>query len=299
MAIELTFLGTSQAVPTASRNHTAVLLRYQDEMILIDCGEGTQRQFRKARINPCKLTRILITHWHGDHILGLPGLLQTLVLNNYNKTLQIYGPPGTQRFLETLLKMFIFVGDIKIKIQEVREGIFYANNNFILEAHNLEHTCPCLGYIFKETDKRKINLVAVKKLGLKPGPELGKLQSGQSINHEGRLIKPEEVSFVKQGKKIAFVFDTAICKSCEKTAKDADLLICEATYLNELKDKAAEYKHMTSVQAATLAKKSKVKKLFLTHISQRYEHESEKILKEAKKIFKNSFLAEDLMKVEL
>ena len=96
--MDLTFLGTSQAIPTKSRNHTAMLLRYEDEMILVDCGEGTQRQFRKAEINPCKLTKLLITHWHGDHILGIPGLLQTLALNNYNKTLDVYGPSGTKRF---------------------------------------------------------------------------------------------------------------------------------------------------------------------------------------------------------
>ena len=106
--IKVKFLGTSGAVPTAERNHTSMLLEYENENILIDCGEGTQRQFRKARINPCKITRILITHWHGDHVLGLPGLLQTLGFSEYNKTLYIYGPKGTKEFMQNLFKTFFF-----------------------------------------------------------------------------------------------------------------------------------------------------------------------------------------------
>src|SRR3989344_1615647 len=117
--IEITFLGTSQATPTAKRNHTAILLRYKSDSILIDCGEGTQRQFRIARINPCKLTRILITHWHGDHVLGLPGLLQTLALNGYNKTLKIYGPRGTKQYVDALFQLFKFRERIKIQVEEI------------------------------------------------------------------------------------------------------------------------------------------------------------------------------------
>ena len=117
MKIPITFLGTSQAIPTAKRNHTSILLSYNSENILIDCGEGTQRQFRKAKINPCKLTKLLITHWHGDHILGIPGLLQTLALNNYNRTLEIYGPKGTKKFMNLMQQIFFKVGKIKIIVK--------------------------------------------------------------------------------------------------------------------------------------------------------------------------------------
>src|SRR3989339_623098 len=110
MKIPICFLGTSQAIPTAKRNHTAMLLQYNDENILVDCGEGTQRQFRKAALNPCKITKLLITHWHGDHVLGIPGLLQTLALSGYNKILYIYGPRGTKKYIEEIMKIFNFVG---------------------------------------------------------------------------------------------------------------------------------------------------------------------------------------------
>ena len=109
--IKITFLGTSDSIPTKERNHTSILLNYKNENILIDCGEGTQRQFKKANLNPCRLTSILITHWHGDHILGLPGLLQTLAMQNYNRTLKIYGPRNTKKFAEEIMKMFVFVGN--------------------------------------------------------------------------------------------------------------------------------------------------------------------------------------------
>lgn len=177
--MEIIFLGTSQAIPTAKRSHTAILLRHEDEMILIDCGEGTQRQFRIARLNPCKLTKILITHWHGDHILGLPGLLQTLALNNYSKVLHLYGPPGTRRLMQLVLNMFIFTGKVKVEIHEIeKDGKFY-ENSFALEAYKLKHSAACLGYVFAEKNKRKIDIAKARKLGLRQGPLLGKLQKGK------------------------------------------------------------------------------------------------------------------------
>src|SRR4030042_1237487 len=131
MKISIIFLGTSPSIPTAKRSHTAVVLKYKDETILIDCGEGTQRQFRKAKLNPCKITKIIITHWHGDHILGLPGLFQTLALSNYSKTLFIYGPKGTKKFINEIYKMFIFKNKLKLEIKEV-EGKFFENQDFYL-----------------------------------------------------------------------------------------------------------------------------------------------------------------------
>ena len=122
--IKIIFLGTTDAIPSAERNHTSILLEYKDENILVDCGEGTQRQFRKAKLNPSKVTRILITHWHGDHVLGLPGLLQTLAFSGYNKTLDIYGPKGTKEFVRIILKTFAFQGKYKIEVKEVEEQIF-------------------------------------------------------------------------------------------------------------------------------------------------------------------------------
>lgn len=298
MAIEIAFLGTSQAVPTAKRNHTAILLRYKNESILVDCGEGTQRQFRIAKINPCKLTRLLITHWHGDHVLGIPGLLQTLALNGYNKTLNIYGPKGTKRFVDFIYNLFIFAGKIKVKVFEVNEGIFLKTDDFSFEASPVKHSAKCLAYRFNEADKRKIDVKKIKKFGLQ-GELIGKLQKGESINFKGKTIKPSDVSHIEKGKTVSFILDTALCDNCIKIAKDADLLISEATYSNELEEKASSYLHLTAKQAAEIAKKAKAKKLILTHISQRYEKDDTKILKEAKKIFPKTELAKDFMKIEI
>lgn len=307
MKINLTFLGTSAVVPTKSRNHTSILLSYKSENILIDCGEGTQRQFRKAKINPCKITKILITHWHGDHVLGLPGLIQTLALNNYSKTLDIYGPKGTKKFVKELFKVFILAEKIKIETHEV-SGKFFENPDFKLIAYPLKHDAPTNGYILQEKDKLRINknklekLLNKLKLNKKDLNKLSKLTEGKNIKINNQTIKAKSITFEQKGKKISFIFDTKLTPSMKKLAKDSDLTIIEATYLassdngNQL---ASEYKHLTAEQAAKTAKQNKAKKLILTHFSQRYENKEKLLLKEAKKIFPNTVLAEDLMKLEI
>jgi len=154
--IKIIFLGTSDAIPSIERNHTSILLEYKEENILIDCGEGTQRQIRKARLNPNKITRILITHWHGDHVLGLAGLLQTLGFSGYNKTLYIYGPKGTKEFVKNVLKTFLFQGKIDIKVEEI-EGKFLETDEFYIEAEKMSHGIPCNAYAFIKKGNLRIN----------------------------------------------------------------------------------------------------------------------------------------------
>ncbi len=298
MKIPIVFLGTGQAIPTSRRNHTALLLQYKSEVLLIDCGEGTQRQFRKAKINPCKLTRILITHWHGDHILGLPGLLQTLALNNYNKTLKIYGPRGTKKFIELMFRMFVFAGKLKIEVEEVK-GKFLETKEFYIEATSLKHGPPINAYSFVEKDKRRLDKKKLNKLKIPSSPLLGELQQGKNIKHNGKTIKASSVSYIEKGKKITFLLDTVLFENCYKAAKNSDLLIAEANYLDKDKELAKEHKHLTARQAALIAEKSKSKKLILTHINQRYDNKESALLKEAERIFKNTELAEDLMKTEV
>ena len=295
--MELTFLGTSQAIPTKSRNHTALLLRYEDEMILVDCGEGTQRQFRKVGINPCKLTKLLITHWHGDHILGIPGLLQTLALNNYNRTLDVYGPHGTRRFMDMMLHMFIFAGKIKVNVHEIDEGEFYSDK-FVLKAYRMVHGTKALAYSFEEKTKIRMDVAKLKKLGLK-GPIIGELQRGEDVYFNGKRILSKNVTYKQEGKKIAFIMDTLFNPNCLKAAENADVLVCESTYMEKDADKAEEHLHLTAAKAAEIAKKAKVKALYLTHVSQRYEAVEKHVLKEAQKIFKKSFLPNDLDSVEI
>jgi len=297
--IKLTFLGTGQAIPTEKRNHTAILLQYADENILVDCGEGTQRQFRKAKLNPCKLTRLLITHWHGDHILGLPGLLQTLALNAYNKTLEVYIPKGTAHFFQLIQRMFVYKDAIKLNLNEVEPGTIFETSKFKIEAETMKHDTPCLAYSFVEKDKIRIDKGKMKKLGIKPGPLLKQIKQGKSIKLKDNVIKPEDLTYEEKGRKITFILDTITNENAVKLAKNSDLLVCESTYTEQEKDLAKEYKHLTAKQAAEIAKKSNSKKLILTHISQRYDYKEKFLLEEAKKIFKSSEVAEDLTSLEL
>lgn len=299
MKSHITFLGTGQAVPTKSRNHTGILLSHGPENILVDCGEGIQRQFRIAKINPCNLTRLLITHWHGDHILGIPGLLQTLVMNNYNKTLHIYGPEKTAQYIHEIIRLFAIRKELNIQIHEVHHGKIIEENDFYIEAMSMDHNVPCFAYCFVEKEKRRINKEKLKQLKIPPSPLLKKLQQGEDVEHAGKKVKASDLTYLQQGKRITFILDTAVNENMLKIARDADLFICESTYSSKEKEKAEEYKHMTAEQTAQVAKEANAKKLVLIHISQRYEGKEKILLKEAKKIFKNTSIAEDFDKITI
>lgn len=299
--MKLTFLGTSDAIPTKERNHTAVLLSYGSENLLFDCGEGTQRQFRCAGISPTKITRLFISHWHGDHVLGIPGVLQTLALSNYNKKLMIYGPKGTKESIGYFFRAFkwFLPRKINLSVKEItKEGKVVSEKDFSVYARKLKHY-NCFGYRFEEKDRRRINMAFIRKQGIKPGPLLKKLQEGKNIKFNGKIIRAKDATFIVKGKVVAFVVDTAYTEEAVKLAKNADVLVCESSYLSHMKDLAKEYSHMTSDQAATIAKKAKVKKLFLTHISARHKKEFDTLLNEAKKVFPSSYLAKDLMSIEI
>ena len=280
----------------------SILLNYKNENILIDCGEGTQRQFRHANINPCQLTRLLITHFHGDHVFGLPGLFQTLGLNNYQKTLYIYGPKGTKEFIKKLYETFIHTKKINMEIKEVN-GTFIETPDFTLTALPLEHGTPTNGYMFEEKDKFRIDKNKLKKLKInRNNPELGKLAKGSDIKINNKLIRYKDLTYKQKGNKISFILDTGICDNAKKLAKDSTLAVIEATFLENSvdgKEKAKEYKHLTAADAGRLAKVGKAKELILTHFSQRYEHKENLLLDEAKKIFKNTKLAHDFMSLEI
>ncbi|MFA6022959.1 MAG: ribonuclease Z [Candidatus Pacearchaeota archaeon] len=296
--IEIVFLGTGSAVPTVRRNHPSVFLRYKTENILFDCGEGTQKQFRKAGLNPCKLTRLFISHWHGDHILGIPGLLQTLALNDYPRELEIYGPKGTRDYMEKILSIFVHIGKIKIKVKEISSGIVLDTEDFQITAQEMIHDAPCLAYAFIEKDKIKIDKKKLEKLKIPNGPIIGNLKQGKDITINGKKIKAKDLIFKQEGKKIVIVTDTKTNLDIDRIAKDSNLLICESTYLDE-EDLAKEYKHMTATQAAQIAKRVGTKKLVLTHFSQKHENNVKELLTFAKKYFKETVIAEDMMKINV
>jgi len=297
--INITFLGTSQAIPTAKRNHTSILLQYSGENILVDCGEGTQRQFRKAHLNPCKITRLLITHWHGDHILGIAGLLQTLLLNAYSKKLYVYGPRGTKQDLAELINLLVPYNKIPLEIHEVSEGKFLETKDFYLESQPLQHSIPCNAYAFVEKGKIRLDRAKLKKLKLPSSPLLGKLQKGEDIEFNGKKIKATSIIYKTQDKRVSFILDTKYVENCNKIARGSEIVISEAVYLNDEKDLASLHEHLTAEQAAEIAKKAGAKKLYLSHLSQRYDGNEKLILREAKKKFKNTIIAEDLMSIKV
>jgi len=290
--VKITFLGTGNAIPTKERNHTAIYVSFANENILVDCGEGTQRQFRKADLSPTKITKILLTHWHGDHILGLPGILQTLAMSNYTGTLKIYGPKGTKNFMN-ILKDLIRDFNIKLEIHEV-SGKFLETKDFFIEAAQMSHGIPANAYSIVFKDKIRLDKNKIRKLKLPNSPLLGKLQAGQDIVFNNKKIKASQVTYLEKGKKITFILDTGMNDNTIKIAKNSDLLITESTFLSKEKEKAKEYKHLTVTDAATIAKRSKSKLLVLTHISQRYEKNLKPIEVEAKKTFKNVKIVKDL-----
>ncbi len=291
--IKLTFLGTSGAVPNKRRNHPSILMTYNGENILVDCGEGTQRQLRIAGISPAKITRLLITHWHSDHILGIPGMIQTMALSDYKKTFFIYGPKGTKRNMKEIFNAFPFTGNINLKVEEV-DGKFFETDDFYLESKPMTHGIPCNAYCFVKKGQRRIDKKKLQKSKLPPGPLIKKLKEGKDIMHEGKKYLAKNLTYLQDSRKICLILDSSINKNMLSIAKDSDLLIVESTYEEELSELAKEHKHMTSKHAAEVAKKSKSKKLVLTHLSERYDKNPEKILNEAKKYFKETYLVNDL-----
>ncbi|MGM5484610.1 MAG: ribonuclease Z [Nanobdellota archaeon] len=287
-----TVLGTASMIPTKERNLTSILLEYADKGILFDCGEGTQRQMKYAGIKPNKVSKILISHWHGDHVLGLPGLLQTIGNTDSEKRIEIYGPRGSKRFFENMLKGFIYDTELEIEIIECTDGVIYEDDSFTIEARELSHGTRCMGYAFREKDARRMKKEKIEGL---PGPIVGQLQNGQEVKHEGKNIKPNDVSYMEKGKKVSFVFDTEPCDNALNLAREADVLLCEATFLEELSDKGREFKHMTAKQAGLLASNGDAGRLILCHFSGRYKT-TEALEEEAKDVFPDSKCAYDLFR---
>ena len=297
--MEITFLGTACMAPSKDRNHPAVFLEYKDHGILFDCGEGTQRQFKIANIRLTKVTKILLTHWHGDHALGIGGLLQTLGSSEYSGTLELYGPPGTKEHLYHLFKAIPFGFRVNFDVKEVQNGKVFENDDFVIDAISLEHgTIPCYAYSFREKDKRNINMERVKELRIPVGPLIGKLQGGLTVTVGENVITPDEVSTVKKGKKISYITDTVLCTNCYSIADDSDILMCESSFTEEERDKAEEYHHLTAQQAGLIASKSGSKKLYLFHISGRHADKTV-VLDEARTVHQDAFIAQDFMRIKL
>ena len=298
--LHITFLGTGGTLPTTNRNPSAILINREGERMLFDCGEGTQKQMMRAR-SGMKVDSIFITHFHADHFLGIPGLIQTMSFNGRTEPLEIYGPVWTKQFVNLLLQLGYYKLGFVINANELQDGDIIDRGEYFIKAVGTDHGIPSIGFVLEE--KRRIgrfNREKAIKLGVPVGPLFSKLQKGEAVTINGRLILPSHViGEDRPGRKIIYSGDTRPCESIEKESKGADLLIHDSTHGEELKSWAIETKHSTAMEAAEIAKKAGVKELILTHISTRYSESAEPLFIEAKKVFENVRIAEELMELEI
>jgi len=299
--LSIIFLGTSGSWPTIKRNVSSIAVKRGSEIILFDCGEGTQRQFQKSKLSYMQISKLFITHFHGDHFLGIPGLIQTMQLNDRDKPLHIYGPKGMINLVSQLLSLGYFRPSYKIIAHEIKEKDVLDFGEYVIKILKVDHGIPAVAYSFEEKMRPgKFNKSKALEIGVPEGPLFSKLQRGNFIILDnGKKITPDMVlGLPRKGRKIVISGDTKLCKSMIDFSKYADVLIHDSTFESELIDIAVEYGHATARQSAEIAKKAKVERLYLTHISPRYLDHKE-LEKDARNVFKNSFVAKDFQEIEI
>lgn len=290
---DLIILGTSSQQPTRKRNHGAYLFRWNDEGLLFDPGEGTQRQFIFANVAPTCVTRIFVSHFHGDHCLGLGSMLMRLNLDKVTHPVHCYYPASGKKYFDRLRYGTIYHETIQVVEHPVsKEGIVEEGGNFRIEAAFLDHGVDNIGWRITEQDRRKFDAQKLKSHGVL-GPLVREIEEKGEIVVEGKKVLLDDVSWVRKGDSIAIVSDTRPCQNAVEIAKGAKILLCESTYLEEHKELAIKHYHLTASQAATIAKEAGVEKLILTHFSARYLNARD-FENEARLIFPNTDAAEDL-----
>ena len=294
---EILFLGTSASAPSAKRGLSALIVKHDEYRFLIDCGEGTQRQILQSGTGFKNLTRILLTHGHLDHILGLGGLMSTLLRWEAIDELDIFGGRSTLDRVHDLIYGVVLRGNqppMPLRLNEIRPGTFFESDDFTVTAFSVTHRGPdCLGYVFEGKARRPFLPEKADELGVPFGPERRDLVAGKEITlSDGKRIKPDDVlGPVQKGLKLVVVGDAGKTEDLREVSKDADGLVIESTYLDEEAEMARQFSHLTARQAAELAVKAGVEKLILTHISRRYREKD--VLKEAQAIFPNTTVARD------
>jgi ribonuclease Z len=299
--LQITFLGTGGSIPTLQRGLSAIMVRRKNESMLFDCGEGTQRQMIHAKVGFHKLTKVFVTHMHGDHVLGLPGLLQTMSLLGRTKDLKIFGPIGIKKFIDSFNQTVSYNLTFRLIVSEIEFGIVCKEKEYTVTAVQSGHMNPSLSYALTEKPRPgRFYTKKARSLGVPEGELWSKLQNYKSVKlDDGRIIEPQMVlGKSRPGRKIVYTGDAGPSEALVKFAKKADLLIHEATFEDELKEKAIENGHSTPSIAAKTAKNAEVKKLILTHISARYR-DANLLLQQAKHIFAETELAKDFLNLEL
>lgn len=302
MDLHLTLLGTAASVPTAARGTSATLIARGGERWLVDCGEGTQRQFLRSGIGLVDLDLILITHLHGDHYLGLPGLLKTYALRGRTRPLPVVGPRGLVRLFETLRPV---IGRLPYRVElderePARAGVVWESEGGRIEPFATRHTVPSMGYALVEEDRPgTFDVEAAVALGVTPGPDFGILQRGGEVTTAaGLVVRPEQVlGEARSGRRVLITGDTEPCGATLDAAEGAQLLIHEATFLDADRDRARETGHTTAREAAVLAREAKVGLLVLTHLSSRCFPRD--VRQEAEAVFPDVAVARDFDRIEV
>ncbi|MGU3414100.1 ribonuclease Z [Enterobacteriaceae bacterium C34A] len=299
--MELIFLGTSAGVPTRHRNMTSIVLNLQQptlsQMWLFDCGEGTQQQFLRTSHHPGKLDKIFITHLHGDHLFGLPGLLCSRSMQGNPSPLTIYGPKGIKEFVETALRLSGSWTDYPLTIEEISAGEVFDDGLFRVTAYPLSHPVECFGYRIEQHDKPgPLDAARLLADGIKAGPLFQDLKKGMTVTMpDGREVNGKNyLGPSTPGVKLAIFGDTAPCPAALELAKDVDVMVHETTLEHAMAEKANSRGHSSSVQAAELAREANVGKLIITHVSSRYDWQGcQHLLAECRAVFEPCELAED------
>jgi ribonuclease Z len=291
--LDLVFLGTSGSVPTAKRGLAGTLLRRGGERILVDCGEGTQRQLLRSSVGLVELPEIFLTHYHADHYLGLPGMLKTFALRGREVPLIVYGPPGLNDLFGILRRVFGRLS-YELTLVELRPGEGVARQDYRIEAFAVEHGLSANGYaLVEEARPGRFDVAAADALGIPFGRERGALQNGEPVTlADGRIVKPEQVlGQARPGRKVVLTGDTAPSDLVVEAAFGADLLVHEATFCEDEAERAAETEHSTALEAARVAKDANVRLLALTHSSSRYSGGD--VEREARTVFADTVVPRD------
>lgn len=292
-AKDIIILGCSSQQPTRRRNHGAYLVRWNGEGLLFDPGEGTQRQFIFADVAPTVVTRMFVSHFHGDHCLGLGSMLMRLNLDKVTHPIHCYYPESGRLYFERLRYGSIYHENINVIEHPVKEaGLVHDDGNFRIEAAFLDHGVDNLGWRITEPSFRKFNKEKLAALGVK-GPLVRQLEQEGVLNEGQRVVTLDEVSELRAGDILAVTIDTRYCKEAVELAKNARVLLCESTYLESHRHLAEKHHHLTALQAAGIAKEAGAELLILTHFSARYQ-DVEDFGKEARALFPNTLVADDL-----
>ncbi|MBA4493387.1 ribonuclease Z [Paenactinomyces guangxiensis] len=304
--MNLYFLGTGAGIPSRMRNVSSFALtlpEYEGQTWLFDCGEATQHQILSSPVKLSKVSRIFITHLHGDHIFGLPGVLGSRSFQGAESPLTLYGPSGLRAFVDTALKTSQTYLRYPLEIIEVEHGYQFDDEHFRFTAGLLDHGVPSFGYRIEEKEQPgRLNVNRLKEMDIPPGPVYRRLKQGETVKlPDGRVIHGRDfLAPAKKGRKLAILGDTRLTTTCFELAKQADLLVHESTYRAGQEDMAQAFFHSTSAQAARVARESQVKTLILNHISSRFlPEECEEILAETREIFPDTYLAHDFWSYQL